>query len=191
MIPILAGMMLGFFLQGIGTTTFGYYAPFMIFSSICMPIAAGLMTTYDQHTSLTHIIIYSGFVGFSAGIGFQGSQAAVQTTLSAADVNLGIGVILFGQSMGPAVFVAIAQVIFTNELSSRLKSVVPGITPAYIAEHGLGDIIDGIPSQWTDKVLDGINGSLTQTWFLSVALACMTIIGSLTIEWRSVKQKQS
>ncbi|QKX63123.1 uncharacterized protein TRUGW13939_10291 [Talaromyces rugulosus] len=191
MIPILAGMMLGLFLQGIGTTTFGYYAPFMIFSSICMPIAAGLMTTYDQNTPLTQIIIYSGFVGFSAGIGFQGSQAAVQTTLSAADVNLGIGVILFGQSMGPAVFVSIAQVIFTNELSSRLKSIVPGITPAYIAERGLGDIIDGIPSQWSDKVLDGINGSLTHTWFLSVALACMTIMGSLTIEWRSVKQKQS
>lgn len=80
MIPILAGMMLGLFLQGIGTTTFGYYAPFMIFSSICMPIAAGLMTTYDQHTPLTQIIVYSGFVRFSAGIGFQGCQAAVQIT---------------------------------------------------------------------------------------------------------------
>lgn len=93
--------------------------------------------------------------------------------------------------MGPAVFVSIAQLIFTNELSSRLKSLSQGITPAYIAEHGLGDIIDGIPSKWSDKVLDGINWSLTHTWFLAVALACMTIMGSLTIEWRSVKQKQS
>jgi hypothetical protein len=108
MIPILVGMMLGLFLQGIGTTTFGYYAPFMIFGSVCMPIAAGLMTTYDLHTSLTKIILYSAFVGFSGGIGFQAPQAAVQTTLSAADVNLGIGVILFGQSMGPAMFIAIA-----------------------------------------------------------------------------------
>jgi MFS family permease len=191
MIPILAGMMLGLFLQGIGTTTFGYYAPFMIFASICMPIAAGLMTTYDQHTPITHIIIYSGFAGFSAGIGFQGSQAAVQTTLRAIDVNLGIGVILFGQSMGPAVFVAIAQVIFTNQLSSRLEGVVTGITPAYIAEHGLRDIVNGVPIQWSDKVLDVINRSLTDTWFLAVALACMTIVGSLMVEWRSVKQKQS
>ena len=191
MIPILAGMMLGLLLQGIGTTTFGYYTPFMLFASICMPIAAGLMTTYDTHTSLAQIILYSGFAGFSAGIGFQGSQAAVQTTLPAADVNLGTGVILFGQSMGPAVFIATAQVIFTNRLSSSLENVVPGLTPAYIENHGLGDIKDGIPVQRWDEVIGGIDRSLTSTWYLTVALACTTMVGSLLMEWRSVKQKQS
>ncbi|KAJ5521995.1 hypothetical protein N7527_006110 [Penicillium freii] len=191
MIPILVGMMLGLFLQDIGTTTFGYYAPFMIFASICMPIAAGLMTTYDLHTSLTKIILYSGFVGFSGGIGFQAPQAAVQTTLSVADVNLGIGVILFGQSMGPAVFIAIAQVLFTNQLSSNLADVVPGLTPKFIEEQGLGDIKNGVPMQRWDEVLGGIDRSLTRTWYVSVALACMTMVGSLLIEWRSVKQKQS
>lgn len=191
MIPILVGMMLGLFLQGIGTTTFGYYAPFMIFASICMPIAAGLMTTYSLHTSLAQIVIYSGLAGFSAGIGFQGSQAAVQTTLGATDVTLGIGVILFGQSMGPAVFIAIAQVIFTNQLSSSLKDVVPGLTPAYIEEHGLGETKNTVPMQRLGEILGGINRSLTLTWYLAVALACTTIVGSLLVEWRSVKQKQS
>ncbi|GAB1193970.1 hypothetical protein APSETT444_003207 [Aspergillus pseudonomiae] len=191
MIPILVGMMLGLFLQGIGTTTFGYYAPFMIFGSICMPIAAGLMTTYNPHTSLAQMILYSGLAGFGGGIGFQGSQAAVQTTLSAADVNLGIGVILFGQSMGPAVFIAIAQVIFTNQLSSILEGVVPGLTPAYIAERGLGDIKNLVPMQRWDEVLRGVDQSLTRTWYLCVALGCTTIVGSLLMEWRSVKQKQS
>ncbi|KAK6814474.1 hypothetical protein RU639_009558 [Aspergillus parasiticus] len=191
MIPILAGMMLGLLLQGIGTTTFGYYAPFMIFGSVCMPIAAGLMTTYNPHTSLAQIILYSGLAGFGGGIGFQGPQAAIQTTLSAADLNLGIGVILFGQSMGPAVFIAIAQVIFTNQLSSRLEGIVPGLTPAYIAERGLGDIKNIVPMQQWDEVSRSIDRSLTRTWYLSVALGCTTIVGSLLIEWRSVKQKQS
>lgn len=191
MIPILAGMMLGLFLQGIGTSTFGYYAPFMIFASICMPIAAGLMTTYNVDTSLTQIILYSGLVGFSGGIGFQGPQAAVQTMLPPADINLGIGVILFGQSVGPAVFIAIAQVIFMNQLSSNLESIVPGLTPAYIEERGLGDIKNGVPVQHLDAVLRGIDRSLTSTWYLPVALGCMSIVGSLLIEWRSVKQKQT
>ncbi|KAJ5121719.1 Major facilitator superfamily domain general substrate transporter [Penicillium atrosanguineum] len=117
---------------GIGTTAFDYYAPFMIFASVCMPIATGLMTTYDLNTSLAKIILYSGFVGFSEGIDFQPPQAAVQTALSTAEVNLGIGVILFGQSMGPAVFIAIAEVILTNQLLSSLKDAVPGLKPAYI-----------------------------------------------------------
>ncbi|KAL5048558.1 hypothetical protein BDW71DRAFT_177043 [Aspergillus fruticulosus] len=191
MIPILVGMMLGLFLHGIGTTTFGYYAPFMIFGSICMPIAAGLMTTYNPHLSLAQIILYSGFAGFSGGIGFQGSQTAVQATLSPGDVNLGIGVILFGQSMGPAVFIAIAQVIFTNELSSSLRDIVPDLTPADIEYHGLGDLKKIVPVQRWDEAVIGIDRSLVRTWYLTIALACTTIVGSLLIEWRSVKQKQS
>lgn len=190
MIPILVGMMLGLFVQGIGTTTFGYYTPFMIFASVCMPVAAGLMTTFDLHSSLAKIILYSGFVGFSGGIGFQGPQAAMQTTLNTADVNLGIGVILFGQSMGPAVCIAIAQVIFTNELSSSLVNVIPGVSPAYIEQHGLGDMMNGVPAQRLGEVLRGIDRSLTYTWYLPVALGCTTMVGSLLIEWRSVKQKQ-
>ncbi|KAL4755900.1 major facilitator superfamily domain-containing protein [Aspergillus foveolatus] len=191
MIPILLGMMLGLFLQGIGTSMFGYYAPFMIFGSICMPIAAGLMTTYKPHLSLAQIILYSGFAGFSGGIGFQGSQIAVQATLSPGDVNLGIGVILFGQSMGPAVFIGIAQVIFTNELSSSLRDIVPGLTPADIEYHGLGDLKELVPVQRWDEAVIGIDRSLVRTWYLTVALACTTIVGSLLIEWRSIKQKQS
>ncbi|GAB1211032.1 hypothetical protein ATERTT37_000144 [Aspergillus terreus] len=191
MIPILVGMMLGLFLHGIGTSTFGYYAPFMVFGSICMPIAAGLMTTYNPQLSLAQVILYSGFAGFSGGIGFQGSQTAVQSTLSSADVNLGIGVILFGQSMGPAVFIAIAQVIFTNQLSSTLDDIVPGLTPAYIESHGLGDLRKMVPAQRWDEAVAGIDRSLVRTWYLTVGLACTTLVGSLLIEWRSVKQKQS
>lgn len=191
MIPILAGMMVGLILQGIGTTRIGYYAPFMLFASLCMPVATGLMTTYGINTTLTYIICYSGFVGFGAGIGFQGPQAAVQTTLSKADVNLGIGVILFGQSLGPAVFVAIAQVVFTNDLSSNLAAILPGLTPAFIEKHGLGNIRELVSSEQQDEVLQAIATGLTHTWYLPVALACTTMVGSALVEWRSVKRKQS
>ena len=191
MAPILAGMMIGLILQGIGTTTFGYYHPFMIVASVLMPIAAGLMTTYGLNTTLAKFIIYPGLLGFSGGIGFQGPQSAVQVVLSAADVNLGIGVILFGQSMGPAVFIAIAQVIFTNELTTRLKNVMPGLTPAYIEQIGLNGITSGAPPERAIEILSEINESLTTTWFLPVALGCATMAGSLMIPWRSVKEKKT
>lgn len=191
MIPLLVGVMLGLMLQGIGTTALGYYSPFMILGSICMPIAAGLMTTYSLHVSLTEIILYSLFAGFSGGIGLQGPQAAVQTTVNAADVNLAIGVILFSQSLGPAVFLAVAQVIFTNLLAGSLESIVPGLTPKQIEELGLGDIKDLAPPHMLDEALGAMDSSLTRTWYLSVALGCTTIVGSLLVEWRSVKKKKS
>lgn len=191
MIPILLGMMLGLLLQGIGTTTLGYYAPFMIFASLCMPVAAGLMTTYNVDTSLTQMILYSGFAGFSGGIGFQGSQAAIQTTLRPADINQGCGIILFGQNIGPAVFIAIAQVIFANQLSTNLVDVIPGLTPGSVENLGMGDILAQAPASLRSQVIEQIDKSVTHTWYLAAALACTTLVGSLMMEWRSVKQKQS
>lgn len=191
MIPILVGMMLGLFLQGIGTTTLGYYTPFMIFASVCMPIAAGLMTTYSLDTNLVQIILYSGFAGFAGGIGFQGPQSAVQTTLPASDVNLGIGVILFAQNFGPALSIAIAQVIFTNQLSQNLERVVPGLTPSSIENNSLSDIKNRVPAEKWIEVFAGIDQSLIQTWYLAIALGCTTMVASLLMEWRSVKHKQS
>lgn len=191
MIPILGGMMLGLILQGIGTTTIGYYAPFMILGSVCMPVAAGLMTTYNIHTTLTKIILTSGFVGFSGGIGFQGPQAAIQIVLPLADVNMGVGVILFGQSLGPAVFIAIAQVIFTNKLLSNLRNIVPELTAAYIEERGLSEIVHGVAMGREDEALASVSQSLTTTWYLPIALGCATFVGSFMIEWRSVKHKKN
>ena len=41
------------------------------------------------------------------------------------------------------------------------------------------------------EVLSGLNESLTQTWYLVVGLAAVTIFGSLAMEWRSVKEKRN
>ena len=191
MIPIMVGMMLGLFLQGIGTSSLGYYTPFMIFASLCMPVAAGLMTTYSLDTTLTQVIMYSGFAGFAGGIGFQGPVSSVQMGLPEADVNLGLGVILFAQNFGPALSIAIAQVIFANQLSQNLAHVVPGLTPASIVNNSLVDIRNSVPEDMWREVFAGIDKSLHETWYLAIALACTTLPASLRTEWRSVKHKQA
>jgi hypothetical protein len=39
-------------------------------------------------------------------------------------------------------------------------------------------------------VLLGFDKSLAQTWYLAVALACITLAGSVTMDWGNVKQKR-
>jgi hypothetical protein len=34
------------------------------------------------------------------------------------------------------------------------------------------------------------NRAIVQTWYVSVALACMTVVGAAFIEWKSVKGKK-
>ncbi|KAI1260487.1 efflux pump antibiotic resistance protein [Xylariaceae sp. FL1019] len=168
MFPIIVGATIGSFIHGAGTSAFGYYAPFMLVGSVLMPIGAGLVTTFKIDTS-----------------------NAVQTVLPADDVSLGLAIILFAQSFGPAVAIAVAQVVFTNQLSTNLHGLVPGLSPASIENSSLAEIITSVPQAQTISVLVGIDKSLAQTWYLVVGLAGTTILGSAIMEWRSVKAKRA
>ncbi|KAB8207243.1 major facilitator superfamily transporter [Aspergillus parasiticus] len=191
MVPIVIGATIGMLLCGSGTSTLGYYTPFMLVSSTLMPIFAGLMTTFGAHTSFAQLILYSGVYGFASGIGFNAPISAVQTVLPTDDVSLGLSIVLFAQHLGPAVSVAIAQVIFTNQLSTKLARVVPGLNLATIEDGGLSEIVRHAPPARHGEVLADVGRSLSETWYLAVGLTCATLIGSLLMEWRSVKQKNN
>lgn len=188
--PIIIAGTIGGLIHGFGTSAIGYYAPFMLFASIIMPIAAGLITTFKINTSFAELIIYTAFCGLAYGIGFSGPQNAVQTVLPVDDVPLGTSIILFAQSFGPAVAIAIAQVLFINQLSTNLSGLVSDLNGASIQNSGLTQIVTAMPTDKTREVLVAIDKSLIQTWYLVVGLACATMIGSLTIEWRSVKSRR-
>lgn len=154
-----------------------------------MPVFAGLITTFGLNTNFARLILYSGASGFASGIGFNAPLSAVQTVLPAEDVSLGLSVVLFAQSFGPAVSIAIAQVIFTNQLSINLVHVVPSLSPASIENSGLTNLTGSASAALHGEILEGIDISLSETWYLAIGLTCATMIGSLLMEWRSVKQK--
>lgn len=191
MLPLIIASTVGLLIHGMGTSACGYYAPFMVFASVLMPIGAGLLTTFKVNTSFAELIIYTALAGLSYGIGFSGPQTAVQAVLPTEDIPLGISVMLFAQSMGPAVAVAVAQVIFTNDLGDNVSGLVPGLDQQSIQAKGLTEIAMNVPKRAMEKVLVSVDSSLSTTFYLVVGLACATVIGSLGIEWKSVKEKRS
>lgn len=149
------------------------------------------MTTWTLNSTYAQLICYQGLSGFASGIGWQAPQLAVQTSLPATDVPLGLAIVLFAQNFGPALFIAIGSAIFTNRLTANLHDYAPGLNVTSIENLGLSDIKDSIGPEKLGDVLLGFDKAVSQTWYLAVALTCMTIIGSATMEWRSVKQKKS
>jgi len=156
---------------------------------VTMPIAAGLVTTFKIDTGLVKIIVYTGLSGLGYGVGSSGPVTAVQTVLLDGDVPLGISVLLFGSAFGPAATIAIAQVIFTNQLSSNLNGLLPGLGRTSIESNGLTELVRQVPYDKAGEVLLGIDKSVAHTWYLVIALTCAMFFGILPIEWRSVKKE--
>lgn len=190
MLPLMAGFLVAMLMHGAGVSALGYYVPFMLFASVLMPIFAGLMTTFTTNTALEKIAGYSLAMGFAGGIGFNAPQSAVQTMLPVKDTSTGIAIIYFAQNFGPAVFLAIAQTIFLNRLSENLTVLVPGLSPNAVNNMGLTELRMLVGQDELGKALGILDKSLMQTWYLAVGLTCMTMVGSIAMEWGSVKDKK-
>lgn len=190
MLPLMAGFLIAMLTHGAGVSALGYYVPFMILASVLMPIFAGLMTTFTTSTALEKIAGYCLAMGFAGGIGFNAPQSAVQTMLPVKDTSTGIAIIYFAQNFGPAVFLAIAQTIFLNQLSENLMVLVPGLSPNAVNNMGLTELRSLVGQDELGKALGILDKSLMQTWYLAVGLTCVTMVGSIAMEWGSVKDKK-
>ncbi|KAI9727502.1 MAG: hypothetical protein M1828_006444 [Chrysothrix sp. TS-e1954] len=190
-LPAVVGLIISITICGPGITCCGYYAPFMVLSSIISPIAAGLLTTLKTNTSIGKLIVYQGMAGFGAGLGFQGPQLAAQTVLSQADAPIGIAAVMFAQLVGPAIFVSVAQTIFTGRLIQDLALYAPDVDANALETMGLTGLIKHLGA--TNNLagaLESYDMAVTQTFILPVVLACLSIAGSMSMEWKSVKHKR-
>lgn len=105
---LIKGLAISVVFSGTTTSIVRYYTPFMFFTSILTPVAAGLLTNIEVNERLASLICYQGLLGFSAGIGLQAPQVAAQTILSPQDTPTCIAVVQFMQGLGPAIFVSAA-----------------------------------------------------------------------------------
>jgi len=190
-LPSAVGLILSVGSSCVLTSLVGYYNPFMILTSVITPPAAGLMTTLNINAKLWSLIGYQGLLGFGAGIGFQGPQVAVQAIFSEKDASIGIAIIQFAQGIGPAVFVAVAQNIFINKFASNIRRYAPGVDLATLTTQGLTEPKARVDSSDLMGTVLSYDKALTQTFFLPVSLTCMSLIGALGMEWRSVKARKT
>lgn len=189
-LPIVLALVVMSILGGAGVTAVGYYTPFFIASTILQSIGAGLLTTFTVDTSSSKWIGYQIIYGFGVGLAMQQPLIAVQTVLPIADIPVGTALIMFTQTFGGALFVSVGQNVFQNRLLSGLLQQASGFDPSLILKTGATTLKTAVPAEFLPGVLVAYNDALTQTWYVSVAMACLTGIGSAFLEWKSVKGKK-
>lgn len=189
-IPLVISLVICNIISGVGTTKLGYYTPFFYLSTILMAIGAGLMTTWTVSTGHSKWIGYQVVFGFGVGFGMQQPLICAQTVLPMHDVPVGTAIMVFFQSLGGALFLSVGQNIFTNELLKGIVANVPGVDPQLVITSGATSLRQDIPARFLEAVYVAYNHALTQTWYVSVAMACLSVFGAAVIQWKSVKGKK-
>jgi hypothetical protein len=190
-LPLILSMVLLSIVTGGIVSIIGYYAPFMIASSIILGIGSGLLSTFQVDTGHAKWIGYQILFGCGGGMGMQQTMVAVQASLPTADIPIGTAIMMFSQTLGGALFIAVAQNVFENQLISNIAaSQIPGLDPQEVVNTGATEIQSVIAPNLLPAVLKAYNASVTHTYYVSVALASLSIIGALFVPWNSVKGKK-
>jgi hypothetical protein len=114
---------------------------------------------------------------------------AVQTALDIKDIPTGSSVVVFLQTLGGALFVSVAQSVFTNQLAQSLQENVPTLDPKIVLASGATNLQKTIPAELLSGVVEAYSTALTKAFLVSIGLAAFTIVGSIFIPWKSVKGK--
>lgn len=128
--------------------------------------------------------------GFGIGMGLQQTNIAAQTVLDKKDAPTGISLVFFGQGLGGTISVAIGQNILDNRLIAGLSNT-NGISAQDIINSGATGLRNLFTPAQLGHVLEVYNHALITVFYAALGFSCATILGALTIEWKSVKTNRA
>jgi MFS family permease len=189
LLPLMVTIVLFIIIGGIGTTTLGYYNPFMFAPVTLGAAGAGLIYTWNVDTPASKWVGYQILFGVGVGLGIQQPMVAVQAALNSVDVPTGTALIVFAENFGGSIFVSAAQNIFTNKLASRVQHI-SGISPMQIVNTGATDLTSLTQdSAALGSIKIAYNDALSQAFLLAVILLCIAVLGAAGVQWKSIKAK--
>jgi hypothetical protein len=194
-LPLLLATVISSVVAGILITVFGYYTPFVIGGTALFAIGAGLLTTYKVDMPFGKWFGYQVLTGCGVGVGFQVPIIAVQTVLDLEDIPVATACVIFFQSLGGALFISVAQNVFSNGVVRGVRQFTPWLSPTLLLDAGATEIRNVLSrlgrSADLQDVLRGYMVGLVDVYRVTLACACAAFVASLFFEWRSVKSDEA
>lgn len=187
-LPIIITYVLMSIVTGGAVTLLGYCTPWMLAGGIFVSVGYGLLTTFHPDTPSREWIGYQIIAGVGLGFGLQQPLIVTQAILDIEDIPTGTAIIVLTQALGGAIFVSIAQNIFTNKLVEYVELYVPEVGNSLdILAIGATSFQHIVPAELLPGVTLAYNDALAKTFVVFVAMGCISVIGAAFVEWKPVK----
>ncbi|KAI7912641.1 transporter protein [Pyricularia oryzae] len=194
MLAMLLSMIIMLLLGGVILNLIGYYTPMMVISSILMTIGAALLASLERDTDVVNVALASGVFGAGVGTGFQMPLIAVQTVLDPVDMPIGTSIVVFGQMLGGALMLSVAEASFSATLKlgfNKLGPVGAEVMESLDEVRFIKDIHVPEGSNLTvQQILDIYNKAIRSALNVGIVFALLSLVGALCMPLRSVKKSR-
>lgn len=195
LLPLLLATVLTSVLSGALITGIGYYNPVVLPSMVLLTVGAGMITTFGLDSPTPVWLGYQVLTGLGVGVGFQLGVLVVQNVLPRGDIPVATACVQFFQSLGGAVFIAVAQTVFQNGLVAGVARDAPGVAPEIFINSGADQVRQVLQrlgkEQYTTAVLSAYLDGLRNTYYISVACGAAAFFAASGLSWISLKKKKA
>lgn len=193
LLPFLISVVISSILSGALITAYGYYNHVILIEIVILIAGAGLISTFGVDTPFSQWFGYQVLAGLGTGVLFQAGIIVVQNVLPLELISQATACVQFFQSLGGAIFVALAQAIFQNGLIKNMKRNTEEVDPRLVLNSGASDIRVVLTKMgWestVDAVLRAYASGLRNTFFMSAAAAGCMLLAAFAFEWKRIEKK--
>ncbi|KAI8960439.1 MFS general substrate transporter [Daldinia sp. FL1419] len=194
LLPLLISVVVSSIISGALITATGHYNLFILVEIAMVAVGAGLITTLDLHTPFARWFGYQVLDGLGVGVGFQAGVVVVQNVVSRELVPQATSCVQFFQSLGGALFIAVAQTVFQNGLIKGLARDAPQIDPNIFTHSGASQVRQVLASinqsHMLDAVLSAYMSGLRHTYYISAAAASVAFLAALGLQWKKIEKRE-
>ncbi|KAI1483689.1 MFS transporter [Daldinia eschscholtzii] len=190
-LPSILGLVVFSIIGGGLATVLGMYTPLLIASSAITAVGSGLLSTLKVDSTIGYWFGYQIIVAAGAGLGAQNVMLVAQVAVPMADMPMAISILTFTQSLSSSIFLAVAQNVFQNQLIKNIVARAPEVDSGSVIRGGATAIRDTVSAEQLPAVLQAYNDAITQTFYVAVAVAALSIIGPIFMDWLSLKQPEA
>ncbi|KAF1349677.1 MFS gliotoxin efflux transporter glia [Delphinella strobiligena] len=180
--PFLIASSLFAIAAGIIISASGEFQTLMILGCTLLTIGSGMIFKLEIDSPSRVWIGYQVMAGIGCGLSMQLAVIVGQAVVDPVDIPSISSIALFFQTIGGAMSVSVAQVIFTNKLIQALERNVPGLDPRLVISTGATELRKTLnPDQLHGAIKSYMEG-LKDTYALAVALAgAAVVVGALSM----------
>ncbi|KAM7198880.1 MFS general substrate transporter [Naviculisporaceae sp. PSN 640] len=194
LLPMLIAVVIASVATGGLITVVGYYNPFILPSMILFTVGAAMITTFDLYSPFRVWFGYQVLAGLGIGVGFQVGVLVVQNVMPLEWVPVATACVQFFQSMGGAIFIAVAQSVFQNGLADGVRTNAPGVPPEIFINGGASQVRQILESmnagRYINAVLEAYLQGLRYSYYITVACAGMAFVAACGLSWKKISKRR-
>ncbi|KAK4180259.1 major facilitator superfamily domain-containing protein [Triangularia setosa] len=200
LLPMLISVVITSVATGGLVTVVGYYNPFILPCMVLFACGAGMITTFSLDTPFRAWFGYQVLAGLGIGVGFQTGVLVVQNVMPLEWIPVATACIQFFQSIGGAIFIAVAQAVFQNGLIDNLSQDAPDLPGQLFLNIGASQVIQVVSNpppaglgrpEDVNIVLNAYLQGLRNTYYIAVGCACGAFVAACGLSWKKIQRHRA